>query len=150
MYSICIQGAYFVCNDGNLKPINSDCIVLSFGVNTNDAFEKDISEKLDCLVHSFDPFIQPPRVEQIKQARPHMKKNVTIEIKPNWFFHSIGITNGERIRDRHTIGWLDTYEHILDYIGLRGKVIDVFKLDAEGAEWYKIKRIYREIIGKVK
>ena len=79
-----------------------------------------------------------------------MKKNVTIEIKPNWFFHSIGITNGERIRDRHTIGWLDTYEHILDYIGLRGKVIDVFKLDAEGAEWYKIKRIYREIIGKVK
>jgi hypothetical protein len=130
-----LKGAYFVCNDHSLNLIKSSCVVLSFGVNTNDAFDEDVNLKLDCHVHSFDPYVQPPRVDLIKKINADLVNKVTIKIKHNWFFHSIGITNGERVRKKNEIGWLDTYENILKYIGLEDKIIDVFKLDIEGAEW---------------
>lgn len=97
-----------MCNDGLLQPIHSKCIVLSFGVNTNDNFENEINEKLNCLVHSFDPFIEPPRIATIRAQDSALKDAVTVRIKENWHFHKMGITNGERIRDVRKQGWLDT------------------------------------------
>lgn len=85
-----------------------------------------------------DPFNEPPRVQNLRNSMPELKKAVTLEIRKNWKYHSLGITNAERIRDVKKIGWLDTYEDILNYLGLVNKTIDVFKLDVEGAEWESI------------
>ena len=50
----------------------------------------------------------------------------------------MGITNSERIKNINKIGWLDTYPNILNYLNLNGKIIDIFKIDAEGAEYESI------------
>ena len=133
-----IDGAYYACEDGNLKLKHSDCIVLSFGIYNNDMFDESVNHKKNCIVHSMDPFNEPSRVTELRTLNPSKAKAVKIEINEKWTFHSLGITNEERIRDVNKTGWLDTYEHILNYLDLNGKVIDIFKIDTEGAEWESI------------
>ena len=133
-----LDGAYYACEDGNLKLKHSDCVVLSFGIYNNDMFDESVNQEMNCTVHSMDPFNEPSRVVELRADNPSKAKAVKIEINKKWTFHSLGITNGERIRDVNKTGWLDTYEHILNYLDLNGKVIDIFKIDTEGAEWESI------------
>jgi hypothetical protein len=111
--------------------------VLSFGIYNNDIFDYDINAKKNCIVHSFDPFNEPTRVRNIRSERGWDNK-VSIEINSRWFFHSIGITNGERIKGVGKKGGLNTYENILTQLNLIDKVVDVLKIDTEGAEWESI------------
>ncbi len=87
--------------------MKSDCIVLSFGVNNNDNFEREITEKLDCTVHMFDPFIEPLDVKIIRQRNKINENKISIKMieEKKWYFHSIGITNKERIKNENKIGW---------------------------------------------
>ena len=133
-----IDGSYYLCEDGGLKPKHSDCIVLSFGIYNNDMFDEAINKELNCLVHSMDPFNEPTRITDLRSTNSSLKNAVTLEINKKWKFHSLGITNEERIREVNKLGWLDTYEHILNYLNLNGKIIDCLKIDTEGAEWESI------------
>lgn len=63
------------------------------------------------------------------------KPEVSVKLGDKWTFHSIGITNAQRIKNKLEIGWLDTFENIINYLNLNGKIIDYLKLDTEGAEW---------------
>ena len=55
------DGSYFICQDGEFKPKQDDCIVLSFGVHLDDRFDEFVNQELKCIVHSFDPFTEPDR-----------------------------------------------------------------------------------------
>ena len=115
--------------------------MLSFGVNTYDNFEESIQSNLNCVIHSFDPFIEPSRVSSLRNENQAFQNTVTVQITPKWFFHSLGITNKERVQNFKKIGWLDTYSNILDYIKMRNQVIDVLKIDTEGAEYEALPNI---------
>jgi hypothetical protein len=129
------DGSYFICQDGEFKPKQDDCIVLSFGVHLDDRFDEFVNQELKCIVHSFDPFTEPDRVKKLRDSIAALKNAVTLDIKSKWKFHSIGITNEKKRTKMNKIGWLDTYKNILDYIDLNEKVIDILKIDIEGIEW---------------
>ena len=64
------------------------------------------------------------------------ENSTTVQVNPKWHFHHIGITgNKEFTTKKDTIGWIATFEDILDYTKLTNKVIDVFKMDIENSEW---------------
>lgn len=117
---------------------HSNCLVLSFGVNRNDRFEEDIRNRLNCVVHSFDPFSEPTKVTLIRNGRKNL---TTIEIDPQrWYFHSIGITSSRK-KTANKQPKLETFDEILRVVKLRGKVIDFLKIDTEGAEWDLIEEL---------
>lgn len=105
-------------------------------MNRNDNFERDIRTRLDCLVHSFDPFVEPMQVALIRNQfnNPMLKNSTTIRIDAKWFFHAIGLTSRDKTTRSSTL-WLDTFENILSYINLTNEIVDVLKIDTEGAEW---------------
>ena len=43
--------------------------------------------------------------------------------------------NNAPSKNLNQIGWLDTYENILNYLKLNERVIDMLKIDIEGNEW---------------
>jgi hypothetical protein len=59
------------------------------------------------MVHMFDPFIEPFDVKKIRQANKINENSISIKMidDKKWYFHSIGITNRERIRDENKKGW---------------------------------------------
>ena len=128
------DGAYYVCEDPQFKPKKSNCVVLSFGIADNDQFDESINRDMDCLVHSFDPNDEPQKVRRLRQNEDKYRNSVTLPINKNWIFHRIGITSEEKRAKENEIGWLDSYQNILNYINLNGKIIDIFKFDTEGFE----------------
>ena len=133
------KGSYFICNDNRVKPIKDDCILLSFGSNRRVEFDEFINKELGCIVHSFDPFIEPPIVDSIRSSNLKLKESVTVPINDKWFFHSLGIS--DHSENQNKIKWIDTYENILKYIKLNGKTIDIFKMDIEYAEYSSLTHI---------
>lgn len=136
---ICIfllSGDYFVCNDNPLGLIHSHCTVLSFGVNRNDRFEEDIHKRLNCVIHSFDPFVEPMRVTKIRNdINTTFKNSTSVKVANQWFFHSLGLSSQKKVTTQHFSSQMKSFGSILEYTNLSGKVIDVLKLDTEGAEW---------------
>jgi hypothetical protein len=136
-----IDGAWFICLDGNLAPVENQCNVLSFGINNDYTFDEHIVDVYKCTVHSFDPFI-----EDIFFAQHRNKTNqpnaVTLKMSSNWSFHRIGIVGeaSER-RQKMQLGWMATFDEILNYTQLNSRVIDVLKIDIEGYEGTIIKNI---------
>jgi hypothetical protein len=60
----------------------------------------------------FDPFIEPIDVNQVRLRNDGLlMNNVSISMYPDdsekskWYFHAMGITNKERIRNVNQKGW---------------------------------------------
>lgn len=124
-----IDGAWFICHDDHIAPIENDCIVLSFGVNTDDSFDEEINRLKNCFVYSFDPYIEPNRVSIIR----NLTDNNEIEVKINdkWTFFSAGITDSLNETAKNIM----TFDGILDFLKIRNKIIDIIKMDIEGNEF---------------
>ena len=120
-------------------PIKDDCILLSFGSHLSVQFDEFINRELSCLVHSFDPFIEPPIVNSKRMSNLEFKESVTVPINNKWFFHSLGIS--DHSENQNKMKWIDTYENILKYLKLNGKTIDIFKMDIENAEYSSLTHI---------
>ena len=53
-----IEGAWFVCFDKEVAPINNNCTVLSFGINSDCTFDVEMNKTFGCQVKSLDLFIE--------------------------------------------------------------------------------------------
>ena len=129
-----IDGAWFVCMDDGFRLALNSCNILSFGINTDYQFDLEANQKYGCTVHSFDPFVEDrmfarKRIEQFgSQAQPR-----TIQVDEKWKFHRIGITDKANEKNSSFPAML-SLPSILEYVGLKDQIIDVFKMDIEGGE----------------
>ena len=132
------DGGYDVCLD-NLHPGN--CVVYSVGTRDNPSFDIAMG-RYGCEVHSFDPTLDQQGLSKVVQQLGLAANNVT--------FHDVGIGGRDFTAARGTAPWqwpglgygrssnskvwtLRTLESLMHQLG--HKRIDVFKMDAEGAEW---------------
>ena len=123
-----VEGAWFVCFDEGLAPINGSCTLLSFGVNDDESFDRYMSSSHGCQVESFDPFVEIP-FRHMRESNPALKNAVTLQVSPNWRFHRIGIVDAASVVGNETsIGWLATFDQILAYTSLNEKTIDILKV----------------------
>ena len=129
------EGAWFVCFDGKLAPKSNDCNILSFGINNDPSFDYEINKDYGCSVHSFDPYIEADLFIGIRNSKPELRNSFIIEVNSKWKFYSLGISGlKSNITNKNKIGGIDTLENLIERINLKNEIIDVFKLDVEGAE----------------
>ena len=89
-----------------------------------------------CQIESFDPFIEATRFENIRNSNQNLKNEVTLKVNDKWRFHRIGLVGDiKSVKNVNKIGWMARLDHILNYVQLENKVIDIFKLDIENGEW---------------
>ena len=82
-----IDGAWFICLDGELAPKKYDCNVLSFGINNDYSFDLEINRDFGCSVFSFDPKIEADIFSKIRSSNKNFAKSVEIKVNPKWSFY---------------------------------------------------------------
>ncbi len=129
-------GERFICLDGSLRMKQDKCVLITFGANKHDySFEYELLEKQNCKTETFDPFNEPLKVQH-QRIINFQEKSYTIEMSANWRFHRIGLTEHDtKAVNKYSIGWLDSFPNIIDFIGMSNKTIDLLKLDIAGVEW---------------
>ena len=89
-----------------------------------------------CQIESFDPFIENSFFSNLRARDIKLKNEVTLKVNDKWRFHRIGLVGDlKSIKNVNQIGWMARLDHILNYVQLENKVIDIFKLDIENGEW---------------
>ncbi len=116
-----------------MKPSQEKCLVFSFGVNHDDSFESVMHTEHGCRIYSFDPFIENDRAKKIRESDERLTPQVELTINNKWKFYRLGLGGQETAKDIK-IGDILSLHQILNYTNTRGQVIDVLKMDIEGAE----------------
>lgn len=117
------DGAKWVCNSHLIK--QGDCLVYSFGSLGEFDFEIDVSKKLQCEIHIFDPFNMGPYM-----STDHLPNH------PEVFLHPIGLTEKSHnftLNNRTVV--MKSLDDIIVSLGHVGRVIDLLKVDIEGCEF---------------
>ena len=130
-----VEGAWFICFDKGISVIENACTILSFGVNDDESFDRAMNNDYGCRVESFDPFVENGFFQVIRNKDPQLAQAVTLTVNPKWHFHRIGIVDENSKANEKQIGWMTSFNRILDYVKLKNKVIDIFKMDIEMGEW---------------
>lgn len=131
-----IEGSWFLCLDKSLNLEVDSCNVLSFGISHDFSFDKYLNDNYGCVIHSFDPFAETGFFGNIRANSSSLKESPTLGVNSKWKFHRIGIdANSQKSHSNVKINSLLSYTEILKYIELEDKVIDVLKMDVEGAEF---------------
>lgn len=128
-----IDGAWFVCFDNQLAPVNNSCNVLSLGINTDFSFDEEMNIKYGCMVHSFDPIIEAPFFKYIRETKKQFKP--VVEVNDKWKFYKVGISNenSNPISQLRFGSRLD-FKSIMRLTGMENQILDIFKMDIEGEE----------------
>lgn len=119
-------GDWAVCMDVDMEPVALPCLVYSFGIADDFAFD-DYWGNFGCEVHAFDPTLR---------NRPAFKS-------PNVVFHFSGLTGGkdsgaDKFSDAgygSILHPLFTLDRIVNSLGHTDTPIDILKIDCEGCEW---------------
>ena len=132
-----IDGAWFVCFDNKIAPVVNKCRILSFGINNDYSFDQEFNRAYKCQVESFDPFLESKIFSDIRSKSDSLKTSPSLVVNENplWRFHRIGIVGPELANNTNKIGWMATFDEILKYTKLQNKIIDVFKMDIEEADF---------------
>ena len=132
-----IDGAWFVCFDNKIAPIINKCTILSFGINVDYTFDQELNRQYKCQVESFDPFFEANLFSEMRSKSDSLKMSPSLVVNANplWRFHRIGVVGPELVKNMNQIGWLATFDEILKYTKLENKIIDIVKMDIEGAEY---------------
>jgi hypothetical protein len=132
-----IDGAWYVCFDEFLKPTPNSCLIYSFGIHHDEAFDFEMNQKYGCHVHSFDPFIESGRFAAIRSSNQKLSQAFEIKVNEKWSFYRIGLQGARsnlKIPQDLKINSFLNFDEILELTGKKNQVIDIFKMDIEGAE----------------
>jgi hypothetical protein len=123
--------------DEGVRPTTNNCNVLSFGINHDYSFDKEIMEKYGCNIYSFDLKVETALFKKIRKSNQSLENSVEIQVNEKWKFYKLGI-NGTATEaadlSQLSRGSLLNLADILKLTKLENKVIDVFKMDIEKAE----------------
>lgn len=127
------DGGYVVCEDAPLTA-KDGCLLLGYGISSNDDFEVGVSNRWGCAVQEFDPTV---RGSPGAKAHPQ-----------NIHFHKEGISGGPGVL---SIGRVDSLEHHLQRFGSEphGRPRLLVKMDVEGSEWQVLNKTSDEVLGRV-
>jgi hypothetical protein len=130
-----IDGAWFICADDQFKLKQNSCTVYSFGINFDYTFDTSIKKDYGCQVYSFDPFVEAPIFVEKRKSNIILNNSYELKMDDKWTFYRVGIAGYRNsTRNENSIEWLATLDQILDITKQRDKIIDVLKMDVEGAE----------------
>ena len=126
------DGGWNVCHDRKYRP-KPPCLIYSIGIANDWSFDEQISRTYGCKVYSFDPSINLPNHQHSSKV---------------WFYN-IGIGGNNFVNQQNwTIMTLDAIANMLHH---SDKIIDIVKMDAEGAEWNSIQQMVNSgILNRVK
>ncbi|XP_046332834.1 probable methyltransferase-like protein 24 isoform X1 [Haliotis rufescens] len=111
------DGGWEVCDDEDFRPI-TPCLVYSFGINHDFSFDDDIAKNYRCQVLSFDPSMK---------VKSHKRS-------PRVHFYKLGIAGSDKVVMKK--GWeLRSLSSFKRQFKHTERIIDVLKMDVEGAEW---------------
>lgn len=82
-----IDGAWFICLDGQLGPKKDECNVLSFGINNDYSFDLEMNRDFGCSVFSFDPIVEADIFSKIRSSNNNLAQSVQIKVNPKWTFY---------------------------------------------------------------
>ena len=81
-----IDGSWFICLDGNLRP-KSNCNIFSFGINNDYTFDQTMNEQFGCHVYSFDPFVEADLFARLRRENTYLSNSIRIPVNPKWNFY---------------------------------------------------------------
>lgn len=116
----------------NTSKKESNCLVYSIGCAGNFAFEDTISQRFnkECEVHVFDP---------ANWTRKDDIPNRNIHYHP-WGMKSTYDDKGRsRVWPKGQGGDFKTFPETIKLLGHENRIIDLFKIDCEGCEWFTYK-----------
>ena len=79
--------------------------------------------------------MDPKIVSDARNKTKEFINAVDIKLSDRWYFHKIGVTDKKSSKIQNKNGLFDTYENLLNRISLSQQIIDVLKIDTEGAEY---------------
>lgn len=82
-----LDGAWFICIDGQVNIRRQDCTVFSFGIHDDFSFDEEISRVYECRTFSFDPFHEAEFFRQFRANNPSLLNSVDIRVNKNWVFY---------------------------------------------------------------
>ncbi|XP_033757609.1 methyltransferase-like protein 24 [Pecten maximus] len=120
------NGGWEICNDTDVRPA-SECLVYSFGMNGNWAFEIDMIRKFGCTVHSFDQKVNLPSYKNTSLIRRHF---IGLWHEDTFLYKN----GGEKFR-------METLKLLRTRMGHDKIPIDIIKIDIGAAEWHILPNI---------
>ncbi|XP_065583350.1 uncharacterized protein LOC136042325 isoform X2 [Artemia franciscana] len=115
-HRVVMDGHKALCFDKNVRPLPGNCLIYSFGINSDWSYDADLAE-YGCEVHSFDPSIEEP---------PQIGRN-------KFYFHKIGLDGRDYVNPK---GWqMMTLKSIMKLLGHENRVVDAVKMDIEESEY---------------
>ena len=126
------DGGWNVCHDWKYRP-KPPCLIYSIGIANDWSFDEQVSRTYGCKIYSFDPSINLPNHQHSSKV---------------WFYN-VGIGGNNFVNKQNwTIMTLDAIANMLQH---NEQVIDIVKMDAEGAEWDSIQQMVNSgILNRVK
>jgi hypothetical protein len=122
--------------DNLLQPEKNSCHVLSFGISEDYSFDEEIIRSFSCQVHSFDLNTEAPIFQEIRKEEPKLANSPFLRINDKWIFYKIGISDKNTNDELGALklGDMVDFKTALKLTQTENKVIDVLKMDVEGAE----------------
>ncbi|PAA76695.1 hypothetical protein BOX15_Mlig015141g2 [Macrostomum lignano] len=115
------DGGWSVCLAGPFRPSPGHCLSVSFGVDKVWSYDDQVAQQLQCRSLAFDP--------SLTHLGNHTRTLSGVKFYRIGLYSKPGLLPG-------TNWTVDTLEHLLDTLaGGPDTVVDILKLDIEGAEW---------------
>lgn len=128
------ENFWYTCFDDKIKPLDGQCIILSFGIKSDLSFDKEFNNKYRCLVHSIDPNYENLILNTMIKNK---SSGLSYRVDEKWFYHKIGLAGDEIMKNspKNQLSNLRKFDEIIYYLDLAYKQIDVLKINIGNNEW---------------